>query len=156
MNKSVIAGVLFLSVFIFLLMHFSFPSFSSTDFSPSCVVDWKCTEWSYCDNATQTRICFDANNCDNSSGKPTEMQNCSILNENSQSNLSQKSFAQSFQERFGTEKGKTVFILLVLFLLVLLVVGVWNILASLRKKKLFNEKRFDIVRAPDDVNFRSA
>lgn len=56
---------------------------------PTCMPNWQCTSWSTCNavynstcsnyaSGTQTRTCTDLNNCGTTSGKPAEIQSCSI------------------------------------------------------------------------------
>ena len=48
--------------------------------TPICISpgpNWKCSEWSSCDNNIQVRACNDLNACGTDSGKPSETQTCS-------------------------------------------------------------------------------
>lgn len=43
-----------------------------------CIPLWDCTSWGTCLNGNQVRSCLDSNLCGNNTGKPVEMQVCSI------------------------------------------------------------------------------
>lgn len=43
-----------------------------------CIPDWDCTDWSECEDETQTRDCTDFNSCNTLLGKPIEMQECIV------------------------------------------------------------------------------
>jgi len=42
----------------------------------TCTEKWECTEWSECDNGTQTRICRDVNECGTENNKPETSKTC--------------------------------------------------------------------------------
>ena len=42
----------------------------------SCEENWQCSEWSLCENGTQTRTCNDVNNCGTALTKPETESNC--------------------------------------------------------------------------------
>lgn len=42
----------------------------------TCAVDWRCTEWSACNEKQQARTCEDLNSCGTEEGKPAESQAC--------------------------------------------------------------------------------
>ncbi|MEK7092638.1 MAG: hypothetical protein AAB907_03360, partial [Patescibacteria group bacterium] len=42
----------------------------------TCTPDWQCSEWSFCTNDQQTRICNDLNGCDPNNNQRTETQAC--------------------------------------------------------------------------------
>ena len=46
-----------------------------------CTPDWNCTEWSNCENETQTRNCSDINECGINTNKPSENQTCNTTKE---------------------------------------------------------------------------
>jgi hypothetical protein len=74
-----------------------------------CIPEWKCSDWSKCSSfGTQTRTCYDNNNCGVTTGKPIEYQSCTqqvsepepiILSGNGQEATS----------KFILEKGLTIF-----------------------------------------------
>lgn len=45
----------------------------------TCTEDWLCSEWSECKDRTQTRLCFDENNCRTEKNKPIESRSCELL-----------------------------------------------------------------------------
>lgn len=45
-----------------------------------CEVNWKCSEWSDCNNKIMTRNCYDKSNCDHSYDKPDEKSICEMSN----------------------------------------------------------------------------
>ncbi|MBM3247638.1 formylglycine-generating enzyme family protein [Candidatus Pacearchaeota archaeon] len=47
----------------------------------NCIPSWTCSNWTECADNSQIRECFDQNNCNLSSGKPNEVQTCSIPQE---------------------------------------------------------------------------
>ncbi|HLC96021.1 MAG TPA: right-handed parallel beta-helix repeat-containing protein [Candidatus Nanoarchaeia archaeon] len=57
----------------------STPSSSSSS-TTDCVTRWLCTAWSSCKSSgEQTRTCVDKNNCDTSTDKPDESQDCTYV-----------------------------------------------------------------------------
>lgn len=46
-----------------------------------CNPNWNCSSWSACSNGSQSRICYDNNNCGSTFGKPQETQNCTCAPE---------------------------------------------------------------------------
>ena len=44
--------------------------------NPGCTENWKCPEWTICDNSVQTRTCLDINNCGTNLNKPFESKIC--------------------------------------------------------------------------------
>ncbi|MBM3247636.1 hypothetical protein FJZ17_03815 [Candidatus Pacearchaeota archaeon] len=47
----------------------------------SCIPLWTCSNWTECIDNSQIRECFDQNICNSGSGKPNEVQTCSISSE---------------------------------------------------------------------------
>lgn len=45
-----------------------------------CLQDWDCSDWGNCINNTQIRVCIDLNLCNNNTGKPEEITNCTNTN----------------------------------------------------------------------------
>lgn len=43
---------------------------------PTCTENWTCSAWSACSGGTQTRTCFDSNNCSTTTNRPTLSQSC--------------------------------------------------------------------------------
>ncbi|MFA6098370.1 MAG: FG-GAP-like repeat-containing protein [Patescibacteria group bacterium] len=46
---------------------------------PSCTEDWTCSDWTACENETQTRTCTDQNACGTSENKPVLSQTCQAI-----------------------------------------------------------------------------
>ncbi len=44
-----------------------------------CIEDWNCTEWTECEDESQTRVCEDLNDCNTEKNKPDEIQYCEII-----------------------------------------------------------------------------
>ncbi|MDP1728573.1 MAG: hypothetical protein Q8L27_00025, partial [archaeon] len=59
----------------------------------SCIEDWICANWTYCNNSIQTRECIDDNNCNSGSNVPSLSQEC--FNENLTTNESQNNENQT-------------------------------------------------------------
>ena len=50
-------------------------------FSPGCVADWSCTDWSVCNlTSGQSRSCVDLNECNTTVDMPVEVQACTYDN----------------------------------------------------------------------------
>ncbi len=50
--------------------------------SSGCITKWECEEWSNCSlEGIQTRICEDTNKCGEETGKPSELQSCTLSGE---------------------------------------------------------------------------
>ncbi len=65
-----IIGVIALIIIIFL---------SGCEGPPEdCIEDWRCTDWSTCIEAEQTRECTDISNCGTKLSKPAEIQSCTV------------------------------------------------------------------------------
>lgn len=47
--------------------------------SEECIEDWNCTEWTECEEESQTRVCEDLNDCNTENDKPDETQDCEII-----------------------------------------------------------------------------
>lgn len=43
---------------------------------PACEEDWKCSDWTSCDNGERTRVCSDKNNCETVLDKPDTEDDC--------------------------------------------------------------------------------
>jgi len=84
--------------------------------------DWKCTEWSECDNGTRVRNCLDYNNCRNTYGKPNEIQSCPIETEVKVIKIEE-------------EKGKSIldYIVIGYIILMLLILISYKILKRIKK-----------------------
>jgi len=54
------------------------PVYNQTE---KCIQNWSCTNFTECTNETQERVCIDLNECNNNTGKPKEIQNCTVENE---------------------------------------------------------------------------
>ncbi|NOQ37775.1 hypothetical protein GQ472_02695 [archaeon] len=50
-----------------------------TTAKPGCTVNWVCSEWDECIESTQTRRCIDINNCDIEVNRPSETQDCVVV-----------------------------------------------------------------------------
>ena len=46
-----------------------------------CTESWSCSEWSSCSDDQQTRTCIDLNNCGGTNNKPSEKQDCQVIEE---------------------------------------------------------------------------
>lgn len=56
--------------------------------SSGCVTEWSCTDWSVCENNTQTRSCgYPPNYCKPTTSKPKEKQPCKITPKNDSTSL---------------------------------------------------------------------
>ena len=53
-------------------------SSSNRDDSEECESDWKCSGWSECKDRRMTRLCIDANECEEELNKPAEVAICSV------------------------------------------------------------------------------
>ncbi|HCC60160.1 MAG: hypothetical protein A2402_04135 [Candidatus Staskawiczbacteria bacterium RIFOXYC1_FULL_37_43] len=51
-------------------------SSSGNSGTPTCAVNWQCTNWGNCYSNQQIRVCTDYNFCGTTSGKPVETQSC--------------------------------------------------------------------------------
>ncbi|MDP3881320.1 MAG: hypothetical protein Q8Q31_00385 [Nanoarchaeota archaeon] len=58
------------------LAHSAVKEASQSASELSCIASWNCTEWSLCMNGNQIRTCVDANNCNNLTVEPLELQAC--------------------------------------------------------------------------------
>jgi len=56
---------------------FRYIDFVATKTEGECVEEWNCTDWSGCSGGTQTKECFDANDCGTEDDKPETSQSCS-------------------------------------------------------------------------------
>jgi hypothetical protein len=54
------------------LMHSGVQEYSNG----SCLPDWDCTAWSECSDDEKTRVCTDSNQCNSTSGRPPEIEEC--------------------------------------------------------------------------------
>ncbi|MBP7708306.1 cadherin-like domain-containing protein [Candidatus Pacearchaeota archaeon] len=104
-----------------------------------CVTTWSCTEWSACDNGTETRTCsYPTNFCTPVSLKPIESRSCTVevpeeTNETAEPSAF-KNFTSLLTGAVTGPMGRAT-LLALLILLVLVGLGYWIVAAKKKKKK---------------------
>ena len=75
---------------------------------PSCTSNWSCGDWNACVGGTHTRTCTDSNNCGVTSGKPAEIEKCTVSFETIKSNALNVSYGE-LMRNVENYQGKIVY-----------------------------------------------